>query len=127
MNLRTQQDRAPQGPSEAEPERQMDPAPTADALEAEVGRLIPGPARHWSRDVYAQGVLLELLERLGFRHRMMPMLPSTGLDPSTIVGFGFEDGMRHFSAYHADEGTALVMAAILALRSIRHAEQGRIS
>jgi hypothetical protein len=86
-------------------------------LEAEVARLIPGPSRHWTSEGFAQGVLLDVLERLGFRHRALPPLEAGDQTQTLAVGSRFERGGRSFAAYDADAGVALVMAALLAIRA----------
>ena len=85
-------------------------------LEADIDRTLGGPARRWTREGYAQGVLLDLLEVMGYAHEFLPpmQLPSG----ETIIGSRFfaSEG-RSFTAVHPQPGVALVMAAVMALHA----------
>jgi len=75
----------------------------------------------WTREGYAQGMLLHLLEDLGFQAYFLPALDcGMGQDGRDIVSgcrmVATSDG-RSFSAYDQDIGVAVVKAAIMALRS----------
>ena len=80
---------------------------------------------HWTREGYAQGLLLHLLEGLGFQAHFLPALdcgvaPEGAQQARDIVSgcrmVSSGDG-RSFSAYDQDVGVAVVKAAIMALRS----------
>lgn len=85
-------------------------------LEADIDRTVGGPARRWTSEGYAQGVLLDLLEGMGYAHEFLPpMQLPTG---ETILGSRFcaAEG-RSFTAVHPQPGVALVMAAGMALHA----------
>jgi len=76
---------------------------------------------HWTREGYAQGLLLHLLEGLGFQAHFLPALDcGAALEGRDLVSgcrmVSSSDG-RSFSAYDQDVGVAVVKAAIMALRS----------
>jgi hypothetical protein len=89
-------------------------------LEAEIARAIGGLPRRYAREGYAQGLLLDLLERLGWRHEPLPVLelPDGG---GCICGSRFRGALgRCFAAYHVQANLALATAASMALRAIDH-------
>ncbi len=96
---------------------------TADDLDLQLGQLLFGQpqfmkqkfgpqSRQYSRDSFAQGLLIERMEELGFRHESLPALPLFGTDGSELSGHRFVDGDgTAFESYAASAGVALVTAA----------------
>jgi hypothetical protein len=103
-------------------------------LEVEVSRLLTPQlpttrAWHWTREGYAQGLLLHLLEDLGFQAYFLPALDCGAAQDGRDIVSGCRmvaagDG-RSFSAYDQDLGVAVVKAAIMALRSRPQAGSAR--
>jgi len=95
-------------------------------LEVDISRLLKPQlpstrVGHWTREGYAQGLLLHLLEGLGFQARFLPALDCGAAQAGRDIVSGCRmvsttDG-RSFSAYDQDLGVAVVKAAIMALRS----------
>ena len=90
-------------------------------IEAEIAAAVGGLPRRYVREGYAQGVLLDILERLGWSHEPLPALelPDGG---GRIVGSRFCGALgRCFAAYHVLPGMALATAATMALRAVERA------
>jgi hypothetical protein len=95
--------------------------------DCEIERHLFGSAPRWhaprpySRDTYAQAVLVNHLERLGFAHAFAPPLefePQSGAQVrSSCSRVECSRTGRAFVCYAGSDGEALVGAALLALRA----------
>jgi hypothetical protein len=95
-------------------------------MESEIGTLLAdqlprGQTWRWTLSGYAQGMLLHLMECMGFTAQFLPQLACADEagGVQAISGFCFtaaQDG-RTFSAYHPELGVAVVMAALMTLRT----------
>jgi hypothetical protein len=77
----------------------------------------PRTGRRWSKDSYAQALLILRLERLGWEVDFLTPLNLVD-EVSYGVRFTAHAGHRHFTSFANDPGRALCVAALMALSAV---------